>query len=77
MIDERSICWLLAGGTRDDPPDPRRMEHVRALREAEGERPVSSFAGVVRSTWRSLLIRARPSRALAFPSDCIDCCGVA
>ena len=33
MLDERSICWLLAGGTRDDPPDLRRMEHVRALRE--------------------------------------------
>ena len=77
MLDERSICWLLAGGTRDDPPDLRRMEHVRALREAAGEPPVSSVAGVVRSRWHSLLIRFVARRALAIPGDSIDCCGMA
>jgi hypothetical protein len=37
-MDDRTIAWMLAGGTRNDPPDARERGHVGALREANATR---------------------------------------
>jgi hypothetical protein len=38
--DERAdsfASWMIAGGARLDPPDPRRLERLVALRDAQRE----------------------------------------
>ncbi len=77
MMDDRSIAWMLAGGTRHDPPEPRRWEHLRALRESETTSRAGARTVGPATIWRQIAARLRGRPVLATTSSPLDCCGVA
>jgi len=65
--DERAesfASWMIASGARLDPPDPRRLSHLVALRDAQPESARSSPPLIRLSTWFSrpkLLATSQPA----------------
>jgi hypothetical protein len=45
--------WMIASGARLDPPDPRRLSHLVALRDAQVETPRSRSPLTRVATWFS------------------------
>ena len=75
--DERAesfASWMVAGGARLDPPDPRRLSHLVALRDARRESTPSSspFTRLIRWFARPALLAAGPAT-----SDVTACCAPA
>jgi hypothetical protein len=75
--DERAesfASWMIASGARLDPPDPRRLGHLVALRDGqrEGERPGSPLTRLSTLFGRPALSATTPST-----SNLTTCCAPA
>ena len=73
--DERAesfASWMIGSGARLDPPDPRRLSHLVALRDAQPEtaRPSSTLTRL--STWfsRPTLLASNQTAAVNATTCC-------
>lgn len=77
-MDDRSIAWMLSGGTRFETAEVRHARiHASTLRAAHTELVASSRAHTADRP--GLLVRARTALGLAAasiaPATSPDCCG--
>ena len=74
--DERAetfASWMIASGARLDPPDPRRLSHLTALRDAhrESARSSSPFTRLSTRFGRPALLSASPTATINATTCCV------
>ncbi len=69
QASESFASWMIAGGARYDQPDPRRLEHLIALRDASRDAhrrtPLARLATYLRVALRSPAATDPMTRACA------------
>jgi hypothetical protein len=73
-MNDHSIAWMIGGGSRQDVPDTRHVQHLVAIREAAASRSAEARWGVPgRQLLGALGARFRPDAAPV--PVALDCCG--